>query len=108
MAEAAELLGEREAGGMVGRTLGHYQLRSLIGAGGMGKVYRAIDTWLEREVAVKILPAHLEQDAEALHRFEGETKAVAALSLSIAVTAIQDPQRLRTAGPDFRLAREKL
>src|SRR5205085_5365583 len=62
------------------RTLGHYKLRSLMGAGGMGEVYRARDTRLEREVAVKILPAHLAEDNEALRRFEREAKAVAALS----------------------------
>src|SRR5262249_44598075 len=63
-----------------GRTLGHYQLRSLLGAGGMGEVYRARDIRLDRDVAVKILPEHLAADAEALRRFEREAKAVAALS----------------------------
>jgi serine/threonine-protein kinase len=79
-AEAKGLLGEQRDGEMIGRTLGHYQLRSLLGAGGMGEVYRAADTRLDREVAVKILPAHLARDVEALHRFEREAKAVAALS----------------------------
>jgi serine/threonine-protein kinase len=78
--EAAELLNEQKAGEMIGRTLGHYRLRSLLGAGGMGEVYRATDMRLEREVAIKILTAHLAQDAEALRRFEREAKAVAALS----------------------------
>jgi serine/threonine protein kinase/Tol biopolymer transport system component len=65
---------------MAGRRLGRYQLLSLLGAGGMGKVWRAKDTLLNREVAVKILPGHLAQSAEALARFKAEARAVATLS----------------------------
>jgi eukaryotic-like serine/threonine-protein kinase len=65
---------------VLGRTLGHYQIISLIGKGGMGEVYRARDLRLERDVAVKILPARLAADPDALPRFEREAKAVAALS----------------------------
>jgi Tol biopolymer transport system component len=65
---------------MVGRQLGPYQLLSLLGAGGMGEVYRAKDSRLDREVAIKVLPSHLPQDAIALERFKREAKAVAALS----------------------------
>ncbi len=65
---------------MSGRTLGHYQLHSLLGAGGMGEVWRARDVRLDRDVAVKILPEHLADNPEALRRFEREAKAVAALS----------------------------
>ncbi len=68
------------AASLTGRTLGHYQLGALLGAGGMGEVYRARDTRLDREVAVKILPEHLAANPEALHRFEREARAVAALS----------------------------
>ncbi|HEY6931686.1 MAG TPA: serine/threonine-protein kinase, partial [Thermoanaerobaculia bacterium] len=63
-----------------GRRLGPYEILSPIGAGGMGEVYRARDTKLEREVAIKVLPEKLAQDAAALERFEREAKAVAALS----------------------------
>ena len=77
---AAGLLGAGQARAMLGRTLGHYQLGALLGAGGMGEVYRARDTRLDRDVAVKILPEHLADNAEALRRFEREAKAVAALS----------------------------
>ncbi|MGH9801223.1 MAG: protein kinase domain-containing protein, partial [Blastocatellia bacterium] len=65
---------------VIGRTLGHYRIISLLGAGGMGEVYRARDLRLERDVAVKILPETLADNSDALHRFEREAKAVAALS----------------------------
>jgi len=74
------LMAERQSGSMIGRTLGHYRLDSLLGAGGMGEVYRARDLRLDRDVAVKILPERLAGDPEALRRFEREAKAVAALS----------------------------
>jgi serine/threonine protein kinase len=60
--------------------LGPYEILSPIGAGGMGEVYRARDTKLDREVAVKVLPESLAKDPSALARFEREAKAVAALS----------------------------
>ncbi|HEY6066641.1 MAG TPA: serine/threonine-protein kinase, partial [Thermoanaerobaculia bacterium] len=60
--------------------LGPYQVVSLLGAGGMGEVYRARDPRLGRDVAVKVLPAHLSTDPESLSRFEREARAVAALS----------------------------
>ncbi|MGH9846701.1 MAG: protein kinase domain-containing protein, partial [Blastocatellia bacterium] len=76
----AGMMAEEQAHSMIGRTLGHYQIQSLLGAGGMGEVYRAHDTRLDRDVAVKILPEHLAGNPEALRRFEREAKAVAALS----------------------------
>ncbi|HVP13058.1 MAG TPA: protein kinase, partial [Phycisphaerae bacterium] len=63
-----------------GEQLGPYQIVATIGVGGMGEVYRAQDTRLRREVAIKVLPEHLAKNAEALARFERETKAVAVLS----------------------------
>ncbi|MET0619847.1 MAG: serine/threonine-protein kinase, partial [Thermoanaerobaculia bacterium] len=63
-----------------GSHLGHYEVLSPIGAGGMGEVYRARDTALDREVAIKVLPENLALDPEAYARFEREAKAVAALS----------------------------
>jgi eukaryotic-like serine/threonine-protein kinase len=63
-----------------GDHLGPYEILAPIGAGGMGEVYRARDTRLGREVAVKVLPEHLADDPQALARFEQEGKAVAALS----------------------------
>src|SRR5512132_3214957 len=63
-----------------GTRLGPYEILAPLGAGGMGEVYRARDAKLERDVAVKVLPASVADDAEALSRFEREAKAVAALS----------------------------
>ncbi len=63
-----------------GTQLGPYEIISALGAGGMGEVYRARDTRLQREVAVKVLPASMAQDGEALRRLEQEARAVAALN----------------------------
>ncbi len=63
-----------------GTRLGPYQILALLGAGGMGEVYRARDEKLERDVAVKVLPQSVAADPDTLARFEREAKAVAALS----------------------------
>src|SRR5438093_2141772 len=100
-----------------GTRLEGYEIVAPIGAGGMGEVYRARDLRLDRDVAIKVLPARLTDDPAALARFEREAKAVAALShpgiLSIfdfgladnvayAVTELLEGETLRTrlaAGP---------
>ena len=64
----------------LGTKLGPYEIQSPLGAGGMGEVYRARDTRLGRDVALKILPESFAQDADRLHRFEQEARAVAALN----------------------------
>ena len=63
-----------------GTRLGHYEITAPLGAGGMGEVYRARDTRLDRIVAIKILPDHLADRTDLRERFEREAKAVAALS----------------------------
>ena len=63
-----------------GTTLGVYEIHASIGAGGMGEVYRARDTKLGRDVAIKVLPESFSKDADRLARFEREARAVAALS----------------------------
>lgn len=64
----------------VGKKLGHYRIRALLGEGGMGAVYRAEDTHLGREIAVKVLPDEVARDAERLARFRREARAVASLN----------------------------
>jgi Tol biopolymer transport system component len=63
-----------------GRTLGHYEILSTLGAGGMGEVYRARDTHLGREVAIKLLLDEVSSDAERLARFEREARVLASLN----------------------------
>jgi TolB-like protein/predicted Ser/Thr protein kinase len=63
-----------------GTTLGHFRITGRLGAGGMGEVYRARDERLDREVAIKMLPAEVAEDPERLARFEREAKALAKLS----------------------------
>ena len=64
----------------VGERLGPYEILAPLGAGGMGEVYRARDTKLDRSVAIKVLPAALAQDPERLARFEREAKVLASLN----------------------------
>jgi serine/threonine protein kinase len=63
-----------------GSKLGPYEIVSAAGAGGMGEVYRAKDTRLDRIVAIKVLPGHLSSDPALKERFEREARAVSALS----------------------------
>ena len=63
-----------------GRRLGPYEILSAIGAGGMGEVYKARDTRLDRIVAIKVLPAHLADRAELRERFDREAKTIASLN----------------------------
>jgi eukaryotic-like serine/threonine-protein kinase len=68
------------AGSMPGRALGHYVVGELLGSGGMGEVYRARDTRLDREVAVKVLPEPFAADPERLSRLGREAQLLAALN----------------------------
>jgi eukaryotic-like serine/threonine-protein kinase len=63
-----------------GTRLGPYEIQSPLGAGGMGEVYRARDTRLERSVAVKILPSHLSHNPEAKRRFDREARSISSLN----------------------------
>src|SRR5213078_3447422 len=69
-----------------GTRLGCYEIIAPIGAGGMGEVYRARDTRLGREIAVKVLPKDVASDPDRLARFEREAKTVAALNHPSIVT----------------------
>lgn len=75
--QVAELFGESC---LVGRRLDHYEIVSAIGAGAMGEVYLARDTRLDREVALKVLPAPFTRDAHRIARFLREAKAASALN----------------------------
>ena len=63
-----------------GTRIGPYDVTAQIGVGGMGEVYRATDTKLGRDVAIKVLPASVAQDAERLSRFDREARTLAALN----------------------------
>ena len=65
-----------------GTRLGPYEIAAQIGAGGMGEVYRAIDTNLKRAVAIKVLPDALVSDSERLTRFQREAEVLASLNHS--------------------------
>src|SRR5437899_882276 len=65
---------------MIGETLGHYRLTTKLGAGGMGEVYRARDTKLNRDVAIKVLPAAFANNAERMARFQREAQVLASLN----------------------------
>ncbi len=71
---------------MLGRTIAHYRILERIGAGGMGEVYRAHDARLGRDVALKVLPAHVSTDAARLARLEREARSLAGLNHPNVVT----------------------
>src|SRR6185503_62375 len=65
---------------IVGHRIGHYEIQSLLGAGGMGEVYLARDLKLDRRIAVKILPPRFTEDDAQVQRFEREARAASALN----------------------------
>src|SRR5579863_10483433 len=65
---------------MIGETIAHYRITAKLGEGGMGEVYRATDTKLDRDVALKILPQSFASDADRMARFEREAKVLASLN----------------------------
>src|SRR6185369_12314730 len=85
---------EGRARSMIGRVLGHYEIVAFLGAGGMGEVYRARDSRIRRDVAVKVMPPGVAGHPERLRRFEQEARATGALNhpniLTIYDVGVQD------------------
>jgi eukaryotic-like serine/threonine-protein kinase len=79
-AVAADVMSGISGASLVGRRIGAYEILSQLGVGGMGEVYRARDTELGREVAIKVLPAIFTSDPERLTRFEREARVLASLN----------------------------
>ncbi|MGH9839333.1 MAG: protein kinase domain-containing protein [Blastocatellia bacterium] len=79
-AVAAPLIVGGDTQSLAGKSIGHYRIISLLGKGGMGEVYRAEDTHLRREVAIKVLPDDFAKDDHRLRRFEQEARAASALN----------------------------
>src|SRR4030095_6647172 len=77
---AAKLLASQQAKSLIGATLAHYRIESILGAGGMGEVYLALDVKLNRKVALKLLPASFNNYTDQLGRFEREARAASALN----------------------------
>jgi serine/threonine protein kinase len=77
---AAKLLAKDQKRSLIGATLAHYRIESILGAGGMGEVYLALDAKLNRKVALKLLPASFNNYTDQLGRFEREAQAASALN----------------------------
>ncbi len=76
-----------------GTRLGPYEILAPIGAGGMGEVYKAKDTRLDRTVAIKVLPEHLAESPERKARFEREAKAISQLNHRVLSASLTDFSR---------------
>jgi serine/threonine protein kinase/tetratricopeptide (TPR) repeat protein len=77
---AAKAMAQNRSAALLGRMLSHYRIECLLGVGGMGEVYMALDTSLNRKVALKLLPEYFTEDIERLRRFEQEARAVSGLN----------------------------
>src|SRR5205823_598470 len=77
---AAEVFGLADRHTLLGKSIGHYQIHSIAGLGGMGEVYVAEDTTLKRTVTIKLLPEQYTQDPDRIKRFEQEARAISALN----------------------------
>jgi serine/threonine protein kinase len=85
---------------MVGTKLGSHEITAPLGKGGMGEVYRARDTKLKREVAIKILPEEFSRDADRVSRFQREAEVLASLNHPN-IAAIHDFEERTAHGTSF-------
>jgi serine/threonine-protein kinase len=97
-AAAAMLIEREEASSFVGKSIGQYQIVSLLGKGGVGEVYRARDSRLCRDVALKVLSQNLWRDAAQLRRFEREARAASALNHPNIITVYEIGEAQTDAG----------
>ena len=81
---------------MIGQTLGHYRVVEQIGAGGVGELYKATDTRLDRTVAVKVLPGHAGADPDRGQRFEREARTISSLNHPHICTRMTSATRTRS------------
>ena len=94
---AAQLVAMNHPATLVGQSLSHYEVLSVLGEGGMGVVYKSRDKQLGRTVAIKVLPAHLVSDLERKKRFVQEARAASALNHPNIVTIDRKSTRLNSS-----------
>jgi serine/threonine-protein kinase len=109
----AELATQPQTSSLVGQSIGHYQVLSLLGAGGMGEVWLAEDTSLGRKAALKLLPPAFTRDVERVRRFEREARTVSALNHPNILTiyeigVVEDTHFIATEFIEGQTLRERL
>src|SRR5476651_1084205 len=110
---AAAWVKQSGEGRLVGRVMGRYRVLAPLGSGGMGEVYLAEDTTLNRKVALKLLPAHFTQDRDRLRRFDQEARAASALNHPNIITIYEigqwdDTQFIATEFIEGKTLRERM